>query len=110
MTAEFRAWPSIPRLYRDCVITEKIDGTNAAVVVTDDGQVYAQSRKRVITRGDDNRFPGSPGGYTTTKSPSDPYSARDTITASGTAKASSAATGWTSGGSHSLTRAGGRSS
>ena len=28
---EFRGWPKIARLYRDCVITEKIDGTNAAV-------------------------------------------------------------------------------
>ena len=28
---EFRGWPKIARLFRDCVITEKIDGTNAAV-------------------------------------------------------------------------------
>jgi hypothetical protein len=28
---EFRAWPKIARLYRDIVITEKIDGTNGAV-------------------------------------------------------------------------------
>lgn len=51
---EFRAWPKIPRLYRDAVITEKIDGTNAAVVVMDDGRVYAQSRKRLITPETDN--------------------------------------------------------
>jgi hypothetical protein len=51
---EFNPWPKIPRLYRDVVITEKIDGTNAAVVVTDDGQVLAQSRKRFITPDDDN--------------------------------------------------------
>ena len=30
---EFTAWPKTPRLFRDAVITEKIDGTNAAVVV-----------------------------------------------------------------------------
>lgn len=51
---EFQAWPSTPRLYRHCTITEKIDGTNACVVVTDDGEVFAQSRKRLITPGDDN--------------------------------------------------------
>jgi hypothetical protein len=29
----FEPWPKIPRLNRDCVITEKIDGTNAAVLI-----------------------------------------------------------------------------
>lgn len=52
--AEFQAWPSTPRLYRDCTITEKIDGTNACVVVTDHADVYAQSRKRLVTPDDDN--------------------------------------------------------
>lgn len=51
---EFQAWPKTPRLFRDCVITEKIDGTNAAVGILEDGTVYAQSRKRIITPGDDN--------------------------------------------------------
>lgn len=52
---EFRAWPKTPRLNRDMVVTEKIDGTNAAVIVSDDGsQVWAQSRKRLIEPGDDN--------------------------------------------------------
>jgi hypothetical protein len=36
------------------IITEKIDGTNAAVGITDDGRVYAQSRKRLIAPDDDN--------------------------------------------------------
>ena len=55
MTApEFTPWPKIARLNRDIVITEKIDGTNAAVVVTDDLEVFAQSRTRIITPGDDN--------------------------------------------------------
>jgi hypothetical protein len=36
------------------VITEKIDGTNAAVVITEDGDFGCQSRKRLITPGDDN--------------------------------------------------------
>ena len=36
------------------VISEKIDGTNAAVVVFPDGEVMAGSRKRLITPEDDN--------------------------------------------------------
>ncbi len=74
---DFQAFPKIPRLFRDMVVTEKIDGTNAAVVieelgvaadsltqarlsVTDvlhDGKVYrvgAQSRKRMIIPESDN--------------------------------------------------------
>lgn len=47
----FMAWPKIARLNRDIVVTEKLDGTNAAVIVHDDGQVYAQSRTRLITPG-----------------------------------------------------------
>ena len=30
---EFQAWPKTPRLFRDITITEKIDGTNAAVQI-----------------------------------------------------------------------------
>jgi hypothetical protein len=48
---EFVAWPKIARLNRDIVVTEKIDGTNAAVICTEDGGVYAQSRSRIITPG-----------------------------------------------------------
>jgi hypothetical protein len=59
---EFVPFPSIPRLFRDITITEKIDGTNACVVIQDltddhdepDYRVFAQSRKRIITPGDDN--------------------------------------------------------
>lgn len=52
--SEFQPWPKIARLNRDIVITEKIDGTNAAIGVTEDGEVYAQSRTRIITPKDDN--------------------------------------------------------
>lgn len=68
---EFRPWPKTPRLNRDITITEKIDGTNAAVIiqpVTADmeisvDEVYvgedayvvgAQSRNRLITPEQDN--------------------------------------------------------
>ncbi len=52
--AAFEAFPKLARLYRDCTITEKIDGTNACVIVTADGEVAAQSRTRLITPADDN--------------------------------------------------------
>jgi hypothetical protein len=53
-TGTFVGWPKIGRLNRDIIITEKIDGTNAAIGITLDGQVYAQSRTRIITPQDDN--------------------------------------------------------
>ena len=67
--ADFVAFPKIARLFRDVVVTEKIDGTNAAIGIEEadyessgayrhvDGtfyRVYAQSRKRLITPADDN--------------------------------------------------------
>ena len=71
---EFYGFPKVPRLRRPIVVTEKLDGTNAAVVIRDladslfiphvDEQVVdigvglygvrAQSRKRIITPQDDN--------------------------------------------------------
>jgi hypothetical protein len=77
MKVEFSPWPKTPRLFRDITVTEKLDGTNAAVqivelatldhVVRGDGEVelfgpqpiavidglaiFAQSRNRLI-------FPG----------------------------------------------------
>lgn len=33
MELAFQAWPKTPRLFRDIVITEKIDGTNAAIQI-----------------------------------------------------------------------------
>lgn len=50
----FEAFPKIPRLNREIVITEKIDGTNAQIHVAEDGSVYAGSRNRWITPEDDN--------------------------------------------------------
>jgi hypothetical protein len=50
---EFKAFPKIPRLYREMVVTEKLDGTNVCVVVDGD-KVSAQSRNRIITSDDDN--------------------------------------------------------
>lgn len=58
---EFKAWPKTPRLFRDITVTEKIDGTNAAVIVTEDGEVGAQSRNRLITPGKDTDNAGFAG-------------------------------------------------
>lgn len=72
---EFTSFGKIPRLFRDVVVSEKIDGTNAAIginlvdaqtdpdeldfysaAVTDEAVyiVYAQSRSRIITPTQDN--------------------------------------------------------
>lgn len=69
---EFRGWPKIARLNRDIVISEKIDGTNAAILIVEaeeypasmltetvihDGvvyDIYAQSRTRFINPDMDN--------------------------------------------------------
>lgn len=53
-TPEFQSFRSIPRLMRDIIITEKIDGTNAQVHISDDGEIRAGSRNRWITPEDDN--------------------------------------------------------
>ena len=50
----FEEFPKISRWSRDIVITEKLDGTNACVIITADGQIGAQSRTRLITPDDDN--------------------------------------------------------
>ncbi|GAB3863274.1 hypothetical protein GCM10028801_30510 [Nocardioides maradonensis] len=50
----FAPWPKIARLNRDITVTEKLDGTNAAVIITESGVVAAQSRTRIITSDADN--------------------------------------------------------
>lgn len=54
MPPEFKEFPKIPRLNRTVIVTEKLDGTNACVVVGEDGAVTAQSRSRIITPESDN--------------------------------------------------------
>jgi len=49
----FESFPKIARLFRDCIVTEKIDGTNAQILVTPD-EVKAGSRNRWITPAADN--------------------------------------------------------
>lgn len=54
MTGIYEPFASIPRLSRMCVITEKLDGTNALVHVAEDGSVRAGSRNKWLTPDDDN--------------------------------------------------------
>lgn len=53
MTA-FVPFPKMPRLRRECVITEKIDGTNACIRITEDGQFLTGKRTSWVTPKDDN--------------------------------------------------------
>ena len=50
----FTAFPKMARLQREVLISEKIDGTNAQVYITDDGKMLFGSRTRWITPEDDN--------------------------------------------------------
>lgn len=52
--SDFREFPKIARLSRDCIITEKLDGTNGQVYITEDGQMLVGSRNRWITPEADN--------------------------------------------------------
>lgn len=51
---EFVPFPKIPRLNREVVITEKIDGTNAQIHITEAGEILTGSRTRWVTPEDDN--------------------------------------------------------
>jgi hypothetical protein len=51
---DFVEFNKIPRLSRNCVVTEKIDGTNASVFISEDGEFLTGSRTRWITPEDDN--------------------------------------------------------
>lgn len=52
---DFIPFPKIARYSREVIVTEKIDGTNASIVVSDDGlTLQAGSRNRWITPEDDN--------------------------------------------------------
>ena len=47
----FKAFPKIPRLNRSVFISEKIDGSNAQIGITEDGRVFAGSRSRWLSPG-----------------------------------------------------------
>ncbi len=58
MSTEFQEFPKIARLTRECIITEKIDGTNAQILITENGEMHVGSRTRWLTpeTGDNHGF------------------------------------------------------
>lgn len=51
---DFIPFPKIPRLSREIIVTEKIDGTNSQVFIGEDGTIMAGSRNRWLTIEQDN--------------------------------------------------------
>ncbi len=54
MAITFEPFQKIGRLSRGMVITEKIDGTNASIIINEEGEFGCASRTRLITPEDDN--------------------------------------------------------
>ena len=50
----FVGFPKLTRLSKGAIITEKLDGTNAQILIMPDGLVVAGSRNRYLTVDDDN--------------------------------------------------------
>lgn len=50
-TIEFVGFPKMARLSREIICTEKLDGTNASIRITDEGEFYVGSRTKFITPG-----------------------------------------------------------
>lgn len=57
-TAEFQEFRKIARLSRECIITEKIDGTNGQIYIGEEGEFLVGSRSRWLTQetGDNHGF------------------------------------------------------
>jgi hypothetical protein len=55
---DFMEFPKIARYSRDCIVTEKIDGTNGQIYIGADGQFLVGSRTRWLTpeTGDNHGF------------------------------------------------------
>lgn len=51
---EFEDFPKMARWSRDIIVTEKLDGTNAQICISEAGEFMAGSRSRFITPEDDN--------------------------------------------------------
>ena len=51
---DFEKFPKISRLSRECIISEKIDGTNAQILITPDGKMLVGSRRKWLTLNQDN--------------------------------------------------------
>jgi len=51
---EFKKFQKIPRLSRDIIITEKIDGTNGVIYIDEQNNIFAGSRNRWLDVHNDN--------------------------------------------------------
>lgn len=51
---DFKAFTKIPRLSREMIVTEKIDGTNGVIGIGEDGEFQVGSRSQWITPEKDN--------------------------------------------------------
>lgn len=56
MTPDFVGFPKIARLSREIIVTEKIDGSNGVVYISDDGDVLAGSRTQWLIASDNFGF------------------------------------------------------
>jgi hypothetical protein len=54
MSREFVGFNKIPRLSREVVVTEKLDGTNASIYIGEDDEFLVGSRTKWITPDNDN--------------------------------------------------------
>lgn len=52
--SEFQDFPKMARWSRDVIVSEKIDGTNAQILITESGEFFTGSRTRWITPENDN--------------------------------------------------------
>lgn len=52
--ADFFEFPKMARYSREVIVTEKIDGTNSQILITEDGGFFTGSRTRWITPENDN--------------------------------------------------------
>lgn len=53
---DFIAFPKVPRLFRECVVTEKIDGTNGVIHITENGDIFSGSRSRWLNPPNSDNF------------------------------------------------------
>jgi hypothetical protein len=51
---DFLGFMKMDRYSREVIVTEKIDGTNAQILITEDGGFFTGSRNRWITPENDN--------------------------------------------------------
>ena len=49
---EFKPFPKMPRLRRDCIITEKIDGTNASILIVPEVDLHGQWDDQLVVKND----------------------------------------------------------